>query len=80
MKKAASSRLQQKSPAEFFAENKNIAGFDNVSAAVLCVQVRLHATIALPPVAALLHVCMLAAGQMLVHDREGACGELSGCC
>jgi DNA topoisomerase VI subunit B len=22
--------LQQKSPAEFFAENKNIAGFDNV--------------------------------------------------
>ena len=25
--------LQQKSPAEFFAENKNIAGFDNVSLA-----------------------------------------------
>jgi hypothetical protein len=25
-------KLQQKSPAEFFAENKNIAGFDNVSA------------------------------------------------
>ena len=24
--------LQQKSPAEFFAENKNIAGFDNVRA------------------------------------------------
>jgi hypothetical protein len=24
-------QLQQKSPAEFFAENKNIAGFDNVS-------------------------------------------------
>jgi DNA topoisomerase VI subunit B len=24
------SELQQKSPAEFFAENKNIAGFDNV--------------------------------------------------
>lgn len=24
------SKLQQKSPAEFFAENKNIAGFDNV--------------------------------------------------
>jgi len=23
-------RLQQKSPAEFFADNKNIAGFDNV--------------------------------------------------
>jgi hypothetical protein len=23
--------MQQKSPAEFFAENKNIAGFDNVS-------------------------------------------------
>jgi DNA topoisomerase VI subunit B len=22
--------VQQKSPAEFFAENKNIAGFDNV--------------------------------------------------
>jgi hypothetical protein len=25
------SKLKQKSPAEFFAENKNIAGFDNVS-------------------------------------------------
>lgn len=25
--------LEQKSPAEFFAENKNIAGFDNVSPA-----------------------------------------------
>lgn len=24
-------QLEQKSPAEFFAENKNIAGFDNVS-------------------------------------------------
>jgi DNA topoisomerase VI subunit B len=23
-------QLQQKSPAEFFADNKNIAGFDNV--------------------------------------------------
>jgi hypothetical protein len=23
--------IEQKSPAEFFAENKNIAGFDNVS-------------------------------------------------
>lgn len=23
-------QLEQKSPAEFFAENKNIAGFDNV--------------------------------------------------
>lgn len=37
--------LEQKSPAEFFADNKNIAGFDNVSwlawpipvAALLCV-------------------------------------------
>ena len=28
--KAATARLEQKSPAEFFAENKNIAGFDNV--------------------------------------------------
>ncbi|CAI0412304.1 unnamed protein product [Linum tenue] len=28
-KKAAESLLKQKSPAEFFAENKNIAGFDN---------------------------------------------------
>ncbi|CAN1263592.1 DNA topoisomerase 6 subunit B [Linum perenne] len=28
-KKAAESVLKQKSPAEFFAENKNIAGFDN---------------------------------------------------
>ena len=29
--KAARVQLEQKSPAEFFAENKNIAGFDNVS-------------------------------------------------
>jgi DNA topoisomerase VI subunit B len=29
-KPARKSELQQKSPAEFFAENKNIAGFDNV--------------------------------------------------
>lgn len=29
------SDLQQKSPAEFFAENKNIAGFDNVSKVTL---------------------------------------------
>lgn len=28
--KAKAEALQQKSPAEFFAENKNIAGFDNV--------------------------------------------------
>jgi hypothetical protein len=27
-------KLEQKSPAEFFAENKNIAGFDNVGADV----------------------------------------------
>jgi DNA topoisomerase VI subunit B len=30
MGKKSSETLQQKSPAEFFAENKNIAGFDNV--------------------------------------------------
>lgn len=29
-KKAGTDVLQQKSPAEFFADNKNIAGFDNV--------------------------------------------------
>lgn len=38
--KAKADVLQQKSPAEFFAENKNIAGFDNVRGAraggVLC--------------------------------------------
>ena len=28
--KPARDSLQQKSPAEFFADNKNIAGFDNV--------------------------------------------------
>ena len=28
--------LQQKSPAEFFAENKNIAGFDNVQSSTTC--------------------------------------------
>lgn len=28
--KGGADKLQQKSPAEFFAENKNIAGFDNV--------------------------------------------------
>ena len=32
-KAAKKDELQQKSPAEFFADNKNIAGFDNVSAA-----------------------------------------------
>lgn len=31
MAKRKADVLQQKSPAEFFAENKNIAGFDNVS-------------------------------------------------
>ena len=31
MAKRKAEALQQKSPAEFFAENKNIAGFDNVS-------------------------------------------------
>lgn len=30
MAKRKTDVLQQKSPAEFFAENKNIAGFDNV--------------------------------------------------
>ncbi len=30
--------LQQKSPAEFFADNKNIAGFDNVSISRLIVE------------------------------------------
>ena len=29
-KKTSTDILQQKSPAEFFADNKNIAGFDNV--------------------------------------------------
>lgn len=32
-KAAGKDQLQQKSPAEFFAENKNIAGFDNVRSA-----------------------------------------------
>lgn len=32
---AGGDKLQQKSPAEFFAENKNIAGFDNVRLIVL---------------------------------------------
>lgn len=32
--------LQQKSPAEFFADNKNIAGFDNVSAAARAANAR----------------------------------------
>jgi DNA topoisomerase VI subunit B len=31
------SKLSQKSPAEFFAENKSIAGFDNVRALSLCI-------------------------------------------
>ena len=33
MGKKAGEALVQKSPAEFFADNKNIAGFDNVGAA-----------------------------------------------
>lgn len=38
-KAGKSDQLQQKSPAEFFAENKNIAGFDNVRA---CLHTCLH--------------------------------------
>ena len=34
MGKKAGEALVQKSPAEFFADNKNIAGFDNVGAAM----------------------------------------------
>lgn len=34
--------LQQKSPAEFFAENKNIAGFDNVRPASIELDMQLH--------------------------------------
>jgi DNA topoisomerase VI subunit B len=37
-KKISKDQLQQKSPAEFFAENKNIAGFDNVSGSVVLIR------------------------------------------
>jgi hypothetical protein len=40
--------LQQKSPAEFFADNKNIAGFDNVGAAPCCAARRGTACAAVP--------------------------------
>lgn len=54
-------QLQQKSPAEFFAENKNIAGFDNVRHALW------H------PASPLVHT----ARAMLVHYCERACRELA---
>jgi hypothetical protein len=49
--------LQQKSPAEFFADNRTIAGFDNVSrrwlpAALSCLQLRLRRASARAAVAA----------------------------
>jgi DNA topoisomerase VI subunit B len=39
-KKKDGDQLVQKSPAEFFADNKNIAGFDNVRSASVCCAVR----------------------------------------
>lgn len=36
--KSRAPTLKSKSPAEFFAENKNIAGFDNVRHHQLCVR------------------------------------------
>lgn len=72
MSKRKADVLQQKSPAEFFAENKNIAGFDNVS--TRCVKLALTALKRTPRQALL-----IAAGKMFVHERERACGELPGC-
>jgi hypothetical protein len=48
-KAAKKDELQQKSPAEFFADNKNIAGFDNVRMG----GARRHSGAALRPGAAL---------------------------
>lgn len=50
--------LQQKSPAEFFADNKNIAGFDNVRAAsVSCRRLCMNLTF-----------CFCVAWEMSVHN------------
>ena len=84
--------LQQKSPAEFFAENKNIAGFDNVrerkAGASAPSDAAIGACVALPPGAltrSLLlppphptHPFHLVAGQMLVHVHAGAGRKLAG--
>ena len=71
MSKRKAEALQQKSPAEFFAENKNIAGFDNVSSRHLrrLAYAQLHLIVQ--------HVHCFAAWQMSVHQHQGACGELA---
>ena len=72
MAKRKADVLQQKSPAEFFAENKNIAGFDNVSKAILVI------TAAVRPMAPT-SVPISAARQMLVYQYQRASRELFGC-
>lgn len=65
--------LEQKSPAEFFAENKNIAGFDNVSSVSLW-------TGFVEPAEFRLKTGCLAAREEPVHYCERACGKFLGCC
>jgi hypothetical protein len=74
--------LQQKSPAEFFAENKNIAGFDNVSfdaaqPPACSVPPSPHAHILSLSLSLCTPVHRLA-GQMLVHLYAGAGRKFAG--
>ena len=70
MSKRKAEALQQKSPAEFFAENKNIAGFDNVSSS------KLHRLAGQMPFI-VQYVYCFAAWQMFVHQHQRACGKLT---
>lgn len=58
------------SPAQFFAENQNIAGFDNVGSAALAPS----RAPALPLTAPQL---LTPGGESALHDHPGACGELA---
>lgn len=79
MTKRKADVLEQKSPAEFFAENKNIAGFDNVSQAQHLSPSSMCKNDFISLVPDLIPGCF-AAWKMLVHNNEGACGERIGLC
>lgn len=75
MTKRKADVLQQKSPAEFFAENKNIAGFDNV---------RVWGNVwytwcKLSKREGLQSVVFAAAWQVLIHQCQRTSRKLSGC-
>ena len=77
----AGEALKFKSPAEFFAEHQNIAGFDNVGArgvlarGIVACRCASQACVWLRGVLGL----FVAGGQGHVHHRAGVCGERAGC-